>query len=329
MHGLETLAWRSGSGACLRCDHLAAMQVMTVTGPLPAEELGVTDAHDHLYLRSPLLGGEERDDPAVVQAETRDGARSGIATIVELTPIGLGRQPEALRALSQATGVHIVGATGYHRDAHYPEGHWVLRATDDELLAHMTADLAHGMDGTAIPAGVIKAGASFELISANERRRLVCAAAAARAAGVAVVVHCEAATMGEEIADLLIGERLPAAQIILAHMDRDPNPSRHLDLLARGIFVVYDTIGRAQYHPDSTRVELISAVLAAGHGDRIMLGLDLGKRSYMRDYGGHGLRYLMEGFVPLLRERVGDAATQRMLVDNAAAAFALKSAVVA
>ena len=56
---------------------------MTVTGPLPADEMGVTDAHDHLYLRSPLLGGEEIDDPSVVEAETRDGARSGIATIVE------------------------------------------------------------------------------------------------------------------------------------------------------------------------------------------------------------------------------------------------------
>ena len=305
------------------------MQVMTVTGPLPAEELGVTDAHDHLYLRSPLLGGEEIEDPAVVEAETRDAVRSGIGAIVELTPIGLGRRPDLLRALSEKTGVHIVGATGYHRDAHYDEGHWVLTATDDELLAHMTTDLADGMDGTTVRAGVIKAGASFEVISANERRRLVCAAVAATAAGVAVVVHCEAATMGEETADLLMGEGLPAAQIILAHMDRDPDAARHLELLARGVFLVYDTIGRTQYHPDSTRIELIEAICAGGRGDQLLLGLDLGKRSYMRAYGGHGLRYLMEGFVPMLRERVGEAATQTMLVDNAAAAFALRSPVTA
>jgi phosphotriesterase-related protein len=305
------------------------MQVMTVTGPLPAEELGVTDAHDHLYLRSPLLGGEEIEDPAVVEAETRDAVRSGIGAIVELTPIGLGRRPDLLRALSEKTGVHIVGATGYHRDAHYDEGHWVLTATDDELLAHMTTDLADGMDGTTVRAGVIKAGASFEVISANERRRLVCAAVAATAAGVAVVVHCEAATMGEETADLLMGEGLPAAQIILAHMDRDPDAARHLELLARGVFLVYDTIGRTQYHPDSTRIELIEAICAGGRGDQLLLGLDLGKRSYMRAYGGHGLRYLMEGFVPMLRERVGESTTQAMLVDNAAAAYAMRSPVTA
>ncbi|MEA2677762.1 MAG: 5-phospho-D-xylono,4-lactonase [Chloroflexota bacterium] len=315
------------------------MQVMTVTGPLPAEEMGVTDAHDHLFLRSPLLAGEEIEDPAAVAAEVRDGARSGIATIVELTPIGLGRRPEALRALALETGVHIIGATGFHRDAHYPLGHPVLTASDDTLLAWMTTDLAQGMHPTdwsdrslpvdAARAGVIKTGASLDEITANERRRFVAAANAAIAAGVAVVVHCEAATLGEEIADLLISQGLPAGQIILAHMDRDPDPRRHGELLARGLFLVYDTIGRVQYHPDIVRLDLIAAVCAAGRGGQILLGLDLGKRSYLGVAGGHGLRYLMDDFVPRLRERVGIGATQKMLVDNAATAFALRSPVAA
>jgi phosphotriesterase-related protein len=305
------------------------MQVMTVTGALPAEEMGVTDAHDHLYLRSPLLGGEEIEDPALVEAETRAAVRSGIATIVELTPIGLGRRPEALRALSEATGVHILGATGYHRDAHYPEGHWVLTATDDELLAHMTADLGAGMDQTSVRAGVIKAGASLDEISVNERRRLICAATAAREGGVALVVHCEAATCGEEIADLLLGEGLAADQIILAHMDRDPDPHRHGALLARGVFLVYDTIGRTQYHPDIVRLDLIEAVCTAGRSGQLLLGLDLGKRSYLGVEGGHGMRYLMDQFVPRLRERVGAELVERILVDNAAAAFARRGPVAA
>jgi phosphotriesterase-related protein len=259
----------------------------------------------------------------------RDGARSGIATIVELTPIGLGRRPEALRELSEATGVHIIAATGYHRDAHYPDGHGVLAATDDELLRHMTVDLAQGMEKTDVRAGVIKAGASLNEITPNEGRRLMCTAIAAQQTGVAVVVHCEAATMGEEIADLLLGQGVTAGQVILAHMDRDPDPARHVRILERGVYLVYDTIGRVQYHPDSVRLDLIEAVCAAGSGDQILLGLDLGKRSYLREFGGHGLRYLMDEFVPRLRERVGLEATQRMLVDNAAAAFAVKSAVAA
>ncbi|MEP7377940.1 MAG: aryldialkylphosphatase [Chloroflexota bacterium] len=312
---------------------------MTVTGLIGTEQMGVTDAHDHLFLRSPILAGEEIEDPAAVAQEMRDGARSGLATIVELTPIGLGRQPEAMRTVSEATGIYVIGATGYHRDAHYPPDHWVLTAPDELLLERMATDLTQGMHPTdwidrsapldSAKAGVIKAGASLDVITPNERRRLICSAAAAQQSGVAVVVHTEAATCADEITDLLVGEGLPVEQIILAHMDRNPDPVRHIDLLERGVVLVYDTIGRTKYHPDSVRIDLIEAVCAAGHGDRILLGLDIGRASTLHVNGGYGLRYLMDNFVPRLRERIGAPATQRMLVDNAAAAFALRTPIAA
>ncbi len=98
-------------------------------GPIPAAELGVTDAHDHLFLRSPALAGQDFDD---VDKAVEEVASSDLETIVEVTPIGLGRNPAGMREVSERTGVHIVAATGYHRDAHYPPGHWVHSATLDK-----------------------------------------------------------------------------------------------------------------------------------------------------------------------------------------------------
>lgn len=309
------------------------MHVMTVTGPIDASAMGVTDAHDHLFLRSPLMAGEEIEHPDMVLDEVRDGAGTGLQTIVELTPIGLGRRPDLLRYVSEETGVHVIGATGYHRDAHYGAHHWVLAAGEDLLLERMLADIRQGMHptdwtdpGTPLDsalAGVIKCGASLNEISPTERRRLAAAAQAARQTGVAVVVHTEVGTCGPEIVDALVAGGVAAGRIILAHMDRDPDPAKHLDLLGRGLFFVYDTIGRTQYHLDSVRLDLIEAVCAAGRGSQILLGLDLGKRGYFRADGGHGLRYLMNEFVPRLRERVGEEITRGMLVDNAARAFAI------
>jgi predicted metal-dependent phosphotriesterase family hydrolase len=43
--------------------------VRTVLGDLPAADLGVTNAHDHLMFRSPQLPGEELDDPAAAGRE--------------------------------------------------------------------------------------------------------------------------------------------------------------------------------------------------------------------------------------------------------------------
>jgi predicted metal-dependent phosphotriesterase family hydrolase len=67
-------------------------------------------------------------------------------------------------------------------------------------------------------------------------------------------------------------------------------------------------------------------VVAAGHRDRLLLGQDIGRRSMLRAYGGGpGMRYLMERFVPRVRRRIGDEATDAILVNNPARAFALEA----
>lgn len=308
-------------------------QVMTVTGLVPAAQLGVTDAHDHLLMRSPALPGQDLDDAELTTAEATEARESGIRTIVELTPIGLGRQPELLRRVSQASGVAVIGATGFHRDVHYPAGHWALEAPVETLAERVTADLLEGMhphdwsdDAPLDPAraGVIKAGASYQHVSAAERRRLAATAIGSRASGAAIVVHTEIGTCGHEIVDLLEADGVPADRIVLAHMDRNPDFELHAELCRRGISLVYDTVGRIKYRPDSVLLDLVEQMVAASHGGQLLLGLDLGMRDYFRSYGGGpGLRYLLDTFVPRLRRRIGDGPMDAILVANPASAFAL------
>jgi predicted metal-dependent phosphotriesterase family hydrolase len=307
---------------------------MAVLGPLRPDALGVTDAHDHLFLRSPALRGEEIEDLSGVMAEVEAARRSGIATIVEMTPIGCGRRPERLRAVSEATGVHVVASTGYHRDAHYPAGHWVYEVDIESLRSRIITDLVEGMhpadwDDPTLPldparAGVIKAGTSYHRITRAEERRLLAAAQAAVQTGAPILVHTEIGTCAETILEHIEREGVASQRIILAHVDRNPDLELHLDLAARGVFLEYDTIGRIKYRPDSDLLDLIEGVVAAGQADRLLLGLDLGRRSYFRVFdGGPGLTYLMAVFVPRLRRRVGDAVVHRILVENPARAFSI------
>ena len=311
--------------------------VMTVTGAVPAAALGVTNAHEHLFLRSPALAGQELDAVDRAIAEVRDAASHGLQTIVEMTPIGLGRRPDLLRAVSEATGVTLIAATGYHRDAHYPADHWVRTAPVEILAERIVADLAVGMhpsdwtDGDAAPhgapddarAGAIKAGASYHVVTPAERRRLEAAAIGSRRTGAAILVHAEVGTCGHEIIDILEEAGVAPERIILSHMDRNPDLELHEELAARGVALEYDTLGRTKYHPDSTLLELIQRMVAAGHGDRLMLGCDLGRRDYFRSHGGGpGMAYLLTTFVPRLRRRIGDAATDAILVANPARIYA-------
>ena len=308
--------------------------VMTVTGPLPADALGVTDAHDHLFLRSPALPGQDFDDLDRSIEEVLDGRRSGIGSIVEMTPIGCGRRPDLMRALSEATGVPVIAATGYHRDAHYPEGHWVHDASVEALTERTVSDLQEGMHPRdwidpslsldPARAGVIKAGASYQRITRSEAKRLEAAAIGSTRTGAAILVHTEIGTMGHEIVDRLEADGVPTDRILLAHLDRNPDPELHAEIASRGVTLEYDTVGRIKYRPDSQLLDLIESVVAAGHLERIVLGLDLGLREYFRAYdGGPGMRYLMDTFVPRLRRRLGGEAVDMILVVNPARAFAL------
>jgi len=290
---------------------------MTVLGPIPAAELGVTDAHDHLFLRSPALPGQDFDN---VEKAVEEVAGSDLETIVEVTPIGLGRNPAGMREVSERTGVHIVAATGYHRDAHYPPDHWVHTATVEQLAERIVADLRDGMDGEAARAGVIKTGASYQRITQSEGRRLIAAAVASKETGAPILVHTEIGTMGHEIVDLLTREGVAPDSIILAHLDRNPDLELHCEIADRGVWLEYDTVGRIKYRPDSQLLDLI----AGGRQDRMMLGLDLGQRDYFRAFGGGpGLGYLMKRFVPRLRKRIGDDAVRSILVENPSRAFAI------
>jgi len=310
--------------------------VITVTGPRPAADLGVIDAHDHLFLDSPALKGQAFSDVGCAIEEVRDGLASGLGTIVEMTPIGLGRRPDGMRAVAEATGANVIAASGYHRDAHYPEGHWVYEATVETLADRIVADVRTGMHPSdwldpslppdAARAGAIKGGASYHRITRGEARRLEAIAAAAAVTGVAVLVHSEVGTAGHEIVDLLEAAGLAADRIALAHLDRNPDAELHAEIAARGVTLEYDTIGRTKYHPDSTVLDLIEAVVAAGHLDRIVLGLDLGMRDYLRAYGGGpGLRYLMTSFAPRLKRRLGEDAARRILETNPARLFTVRA----
>lgn len=308
--------------------------VVTVLGAVPAEQLGVTDAHDHLFLRTPAIPGQEFDDVEKATQEVASAKASGVGAIVELTPIGCGRRPAGMRAVAKATDVQIVAATGYHCDAHYPESHWVREASVDLLAQRILVDLDQGMHpndwlNPAVPldparAGVIKAGASYHRITRFEERRMVAAAIGQRRTGAALVVHTEIGTCAHAVIDLLTREGVRPERIILAHLDRNPDIDLHKEVASRGVSLQYDTPGRIKYRPDIQLLDLMEAMAGAGYLDRLLIGLDLGRRDYFRIYdGGPGLAYLMDVFVPRLRKRIGSAAVEKVLKENPARVFAI------
>ena len=293
------------------------MIVRTIAGDIAPGELGACDAHEHLFLVTPAQPGDEFADVDRAIDEASTLAAAGARALVDWTPIGLGRDLDGLARVSRETGLHVVAATGLHRDPHY--------APDDPLRTLPAAELADRFVTDLERCGIIKVGAGYHAVSTFEAKAFEAAAIAHGRVGAPVCVHTEHGTMGLALVERLGRASVPAGSVVLAHLDRNPDAGEHAATAAAGAWLQFDGPGRTKYWPDSTIIELIADLSERGHADRLLLGGDTGRASMLRAYsGGPGMDYLFARFKPRLERELGADLSEQIFVRNPAAAFAFE-----
>lgn len=329
--------WRAGvtgrgGGVVQTPTNLPTDMVRTVLGDRSVADLGRTDYHEHLFQVSTLLVGDELDDEHASASEAAHLHAGGIDAMVEATPTGLGRAPEAVARISEAVGLQVVHITGAHRVEHYPEGHWLLDRSTDDLIARFEADIVEGLPavdalnrgrgatnpaGESVRAGMLKAGVGYWRIEPFERRVLDAVAIVAMRTGVSVMVHLEHGSASWEVLGVLAEAGLPPDRVILAHIDRNLDPGLHAELSHHGAYLGYDGMARHREAPDSAIIDCLARTLDLGNPERVLLGGDVARRTRYRAYGGMpGLEYLPGRFVPRLLERVGPQFVDLVLRTN-------------
>jgi len=309
--------------------------VRTVLGDVPASSIGACDYHDHLFQVTPLLVGDELDDEGLSRLEAHAMVTAGVSSMIEATPVGLGRNPSAVARISAEVGLAIVHTTGAHHSGHYPEGHWVREAPVDVLADYFAAEVEEGLSvrddgirgevargprGEAVRAGVVKAGAGYWRINPSEQRVMEAAAAAAAATGVSVMVHLEHGSASWEALRVLNDAGLPSNRVVLAHIDRNLDPGLHRELAWAGAYLGYDGMARHREWPDSAVLDCMRKVAQDEAGaSRILIGADVARRTRFVSYGGMpGLAYLPERFFPRMRDVLGSEAAHRITTENPA-----------
>jgi phosphotriesterase-related protein len=310
--------------------------VRTVLGDVAPTTLGVTYAHEHLVIdggRAVLLDPELLLADVDRLAEELDDARAaGLRSVVDGMPADAGRNVAKLAELSRRTGVHVVAPTGLHHERYYGPAHWSHRISEEELADLFVADVEDGIDAndysgpivrrTAHRAGVVKVAGSEGGPSDRDARVFRAAAEAHRRTGVPILTHCEAGTGALEQLRLVVDCGVPADHVVLSHVDKVVDPGYHREILSAGGVVEYDQAFRWGERENGT-LRLLRAMVDAGFGDRIVLGMDAARSRYYRAFGGSpGLGFLLREFAPRM-DAVGlDAGVRRRLfVDNPAHAF--------
>ncbi|MBK6586325.1 MAG: hypothetical protein IPG26_04895 [Coprothermobacter sp.] len=81
-------------------------------------------------------------------------------------------------------------------------------------------------------------------------------------------------------------------------------------------------MGKTSYQPDELRARNIAALMDQGFGNRILLSLDITRKSHLKRYGGYGHVYLIETFLPMLYDQgLTSQDVEGLLVDNPRSLF--------
>lgn len=260
-------------------------QIMTVLGPVPPEELGITLAHEHIFcdlsrlwqkpsdpslerlvekpvsgddlevLRSNVLVSKDNlhfvDVESVVE-ELMEFKRMGGSGVVEMSNADMGRNITILKEVSQKIGVHIIAASGHYIEKFHSD--YVSTDSIDTLASRIAREVLEGIEGKEVKAGMIgEIGTSYPMTS-QEEKALRAAGRAQLQTGAPLNIHLSYPRReGLRIIGILEEEGVPLQHVIFSHVDEAPMTPEfleyHVRLAEKGVYLEYDDFGQKEYYP--------------------------------------------------------------------------------
>ena len=304
--------------------------VNSVLGPLDTADLGFTLPHEHLLDSGagiPNTYDELINREWVLEAATEDLTRAhseGVDTIVEVSPLDLGRDVTLMREVSKRTGVQFICCTGCWLDV--PRSFW--GRSPDFIASLWVREIEEGIEGTGIKAGIIKVATS-DPIQEHEELMLRAAARTHRRTGVPITTHTPPRSrIGEAQIRILEQEGVALGRVYIGHINYTLDKDYHSNLVESGVFLGWD-INNPKGRPDlpgwEQRTEYLKGLLDAGFGTHMMLSHDwnivltrVASSGFpTREENPDGYLWITRAVLPRLRELgTREDVIQQMMVDN-------------
>lgn len=302
---------------------------MTVTGPMEEAPIGPMLPHEHVLVD--FIGAEKvgphRYDPELaftaILPHLERARTQGFMLMAECTPAYLGRDPQLLRRLSEATGLRIVTNTGYYgaRDGVFLPAH-AYRETAEQLADRWIEEWRTGIDGTGIRPGFIKIAVNgVRPLSGMDRKLVRAAALAHQQTGLPIVSHTKDGPVFEEL-EILRGEGVDASSFNWAHAQDEHDKQRHVAAAELGAWIAFDGVNENL----DPYLEMIEHMKLHNLLHRVLLSHDAGwyePGNPGRKYKGYDV--LSTRLVPALREHsFTQDEIDTLVVRNPAEAFAIR-----
>jgi len=293
--------------------------IRTVTGDVAGVD-GRILLHEHLQIDLSVQKGPANRIGAAEESDVIDDLRHakefGLAAITDLSAPGWGRDPAALRRISEAAGVAVVGASGFYWDPFPPIA---IEGSVEALRDAMTAEIETGADGTPVRCGVIKVGTNRGKPDGVAERLFRAAAAAATATGAPIITHTSSPDQAAWHVRTLERAGMDLSHVVISHMGAAHDVSELTELARSGVFMGIDKVSFPKGPTNVELADLVRDACTKGLERQLILSSDIARRTLLRRHGGRGYCTVLADFLPMLRERgITPAQIDTMLCGNPA-----------
>jgi phosphotriesterase-related protein len=264
--------------------------IETVRGPVDPADLGVTLAHEHVFVLTADsqqqwgAHAQEWDEEARVAeavAKLQALVDSGVRTILDPTVDGLGRNvPRIARINEQVPDLNILVATGVYTYVDVPHffahrGPAVLPDLPEPMVDFFVKDIEQGIQGTGVKAAFLKCAIDHQGLTAGVERVLRACAKAQLQTGRPLMVHTHPGSKtGLEVQRVLADEGVAPGSVLLAHSG-DTTDADHLQQLAEAGFLLgMDRFGIDLELDHATRVGIVVEMCKRGFAGSMVLAQD-------------------------------------------------------
>lgn len=226
--------------------------IITVTGEIPASEIGKTLHHEHLLVD--FIGADStgyhrwnRDSVvAKVLPYLLEIKNLGYKTLVECTPAYLGRDPMLMKMLSERSGVQIITNTGYYSavGAKYIPEHGFTESAE-QLAARWIDEAKNGIEGTGIYPGFIKIAVERKPLEEINRKVVEAACITHKTTGLVIMSHTGPALPAFQQIEILKQNGVHPSAFIWTHAQNEKDFSKHIEAAKMGVWVAFDN-----FNPD-------------------------------------------------------------------------------
>ena len=246
----------------------------TVLGDIPESKLGITLPHEHICCYSEYayqmakknyLDKAELLKTSVSYLKVMK-EKYGLSTLIDCTPINIGRDVELLKRISEQSEINIICSTGFY----YTDEPVLYSSDTDRICEYMISD------AKAVNAGIIKCAVEDEKISGFLTKILRASAKAQLNSGLPIVLHTNACNKNALSAlEIFFSEGVKPSAVTVGHLS-DTDDLEFVKSIAKlGCYIGLDRLyDNTKEEYVSKKADSVLALSEAGYENQILLSHD-------------------------------------------------------